>query len=147
MRVHVAARGVRAGVAFARLRAAARRAMRLVGLPRAAEVEVALVDDATIARLNRRFLGHRGPTDVLTFPAGPRAGDRVVGEIVISVDQARRQAREAGWGLAQELALLVVHGVLHLGGYDDRTAAQARRMRRAEAAVLAALRGAVPTRR
>lgn len=118
----------------------ARDALRAAGFGRAAELEVALVDDATIAAANRRFLGHRGPTDVLTFPAGAAGGRGVLGEVVISVDRARAQARQAGWRLRDEVALLVVHGVLHLAGYDDRTRAGARRMGAVQARVLGRLR-------
>jgi probable rRNA maturation factor len=81
-----------------------------------------------IARLNWRFLRHRGPTDVITFPAGDRSEDGVLGEIVISVDRAREQARCHGHPVRQEVALLMVHGILHLRGYDDRTAIGAARM-------------------
>jgi probable rRNA maturation factor len=110
--------------------------MRAVGARRDAELEVALTSDAAIARVNRAFLGRRGPTDVLTFPVEPLRGERVMGEIVISVERARAQARRAGWSVRQEVALLLVHGVLHLGGYDDRSARAAARMRRMERLVL-----------
>lgn len=115
---------------------AAEAAMRAIGARPDAELEVALTDDATVARINRTFLGHRGPTDVLTFPGDERSGERVMGEIVISVERARVQARRAGWPVRQEAALLLVHGVLHLGGFDDRSARAAARMRRMERLVL-----------
>jgi rRNA maturation RNase YbeY len=111
--------------------------MRAAGCPRSAELEVALVDNATIARLNRRFLDHRGPTDVITFPSGPAPGERAMGEIVISVEQAREQARHAGWPVRREVALLLVHGILHLKGYDDLAPAAAARMRVREREILA----------
>jgi probable rRNA maturation factor len=98
------------------LRRIAAAAMRLAGCSRGAVLEVALVDDATIARLNRRFLRHRGPTDVITFPSGDAD---TLGEVVISVDRARVQARRYGHALRPEVALLLVHGILHLRGFDD----------------------------
>lgn len=105
--------------------------MRATRTPPHAEVEVALVGDATIARLNRRYRGRSGPTDVLTFPGAP---GRVLGEVVISLPRARAQARQFGHSIRREVALLVAHGVLHLRGYDDRTPAAAARMQaRAEA--------------
>jgi probable rRNA maturation factor len=140
VRVHVVARRARHGLPHRWVARVARDALRAAGFGRAAELEVALVDDATIAAANRRFLGHRGPTDVLTFPAGAAGGRGVLGEVVISVDRARAQARQAGWRLRDEVALLVVHGVLHLAGYDDRTRAGARRMGAVQARVLGRLR-------
>lgn len=115
--------------------------MRAIGAPADAELEVVLTDDTTIARLNRRFLRHRGPTDVITFPADGAEGDRVLGEVVISVDRARAQARRAGWPLRREVALLLAHGVLHLGGFDDRAPRAAAEMRARERAVLARVFG------
>jgi len=104
-------------------------------LPRA-EIEVALVDDATIARLNRRFLGHRGPTDVLTFPADRKRRTHVLGEIVISIPRAREQARRLRHGVRREVALLLAHGVLHLRGHrDDTSRSAARMLAKAEAIV------------
>jgi rRNA maturation RNase YbeY len=137
MRVHVVTRGVRHAVPRHVVRAAGLAAMRATRCPRTAELEVALTDDATIAALNCRFLGHRGPTDVITFPGPGRPPDRVIGEVVISLDRARAQARRARWPVRREVALLVAHGVLHLRGYDDHRPAAAARMRRQEQAILA----------
>ncbi|MDR7483255.1 MAG: rRNA maturation RNase YbeY [Armatimonadota bacterium] len=137
MRVHLVTHRVRSGVPRQVVAAAARAALRATRAPAATEVEVALVDDATIARLNRRYLGHRGPTDVLTFPGD---SSPVLGEIVVSVERARAQAAALGHGLWREVALLVIHGVLHLRGYDDRTHAGAARMHRRAHAILATLR-------
>lgn len=94
------------------------------------KVVVALVDDDTIARLHERYLGVRGPTDVLSFPHG---------EIVVSGETARREARERGIEPLHELLLYVIHGALHLKGYRDKTAADRKRMRAAERRVLARL--------
>lgn len=86
---------------------------------------VALVSDDQIRRLNRRFRGRPTPTDVLSFPAHahPQKGLRngYLGDVVISLESARRQARRLGHSLRTEVGLLMVHGVLHLLGYDHET--------------------------
>lgn len=139
MQVHIVTSGLRHSIPAPWLRTVALRAMRGTRCPRDAELEVALVDDATIARLNRRHLGHRGATDVITFPAAPAPGDRVMGEVIISIERAREQARRVGWPTRQEVALLLVHGILHLRGYDDLTPAGAARMRVREREILAGI--------
>lgn len=100
------------------------------------EVGIVLWRDAPVAALNARFLGHRGATDVLAFPSDPGGwppGEpRPLGEVVVSVDRARVQARERGLRLQTELDRLVAHGVLHLLGYRDGTAVERARMRRRE---------------
>ncbi len=79
-----------------------------------------LTDDVRIQELNNKYLGRDRPTDVLSFPDGDRLPDGFVflGEIVISLDTARRQANELGHSLLRELEELVLHGLLHLLGYD-----------------------------
>lgn len=87
-------------------------------------------DDRELRRLNREFLGHDYPTDVLSFPSpGP---DGFLGEMAVSVDRAAEQAREYGHTLEGELGILVLHGLLHLLGMDHQT--DRGRMARAEAA-------------
>jgi probable rRNA maturation factor len=85
-------------------------------------VSVAIVSDAHVQRLNRRFRGVNKPTDVLSFPSSeppvPRAQPRVLGDIVIARGVARRQAREAGHSELTEWRVLALHGLLHLIGYD-----------------------------
>ncbi len=137
MQVHIVTSGPRHSIPASWLRTVALRVMRATRCPRSAELEIALVDDATITRLNRRHLGHHGATDVMTFPAAPAPGDRVMGEVVISVERARVQARRAQWPLRREVTLLLVHGVLHLRGYDDLTPAGAARMQARERMILA----------
>jgi probable rRNA maturation factor len=90
-------------------------------LPQLSEVSVSLVSDRRIAELHRRFLNERGPTDIITFQHG---------EIVISVETARRQARVFRTSLERELRLYIAHGLLHLRGYDDKTPAGANEMKR-----------------
>lgn len=110
--------------------------MRHAGCPRGTELEVALTSDAVITRINQKFRGRRGATDVLAFPYGGGVGQRVIGEVIISVERARAQARRVGWPVRCEVTQLLIHGVLHLGGYDDHTARGAARMRASEQAVL-----------
>jgi probable rRNA maturation factor len=90
------------------------------------EASIALVDDETMAGLNRKFRRKNKTTDVLTFPADdsyadPSSKGRPLGDIVISLDQARRQAAEEKHSLAMELRYLILHGVLHALGYDHET--------------------------
>ena len=91
------------------------------------EIVVVLISEDRMADLHRRFLNQRGPTDVITFQHG---------EIFISVPTAKRQAREFGTSTLAEIELYIVHGLLHLSGFDDRTPAATRRMRAAEARVM-----------
>ncbi|HEU5321317.1 MAG TPA: rRNA maturation RNase YbeY, partial [Methylomirabilota bacterium] len=121
-------------VRVAELRRAARRALAAVGRP-AGTVEIALVDDAEIRRLNATWRGVRRRTDVLAFPL-PTAEAGDLGQLVISAEAARRQARTLAVGVADELALLVTHGVLHLVGYDDRDPVEADLMHRREREIL-----------
>jgi len=107
--------------------------LRRQGAPAHAQVTLVLVSDRAIRSLNRRFLRRDRTTDVLAFPGEDRA---FLGEVVISVDRARAQAKEAGHDPAAEIALLAAHGVLHLLGYDDRTAAQRARMMRRQRRLL-----------
>ncbi|MCS6852274.1 MAG: rRNA maturation RNase YbeY [Gemmataceae bacterium] len=97
-----------------------------------AEISVAFVDDATIHRLNRQFLQHDEPTDVLTFPLSEPKARRLAGELVIGAEVAQRQADERGHAVGAELALYVIHGLLHLCGYDDHRPADIRTMRAKE---------------
>jgi len=91
------------------------------------EVQVMLVSDRRMAALHRRFLDQSGPTDVITFEHG---------EIFISTETARRQARQFGNPLFHELELYVVHGLLHLHGFDDRSGREARRMKAMQEKIL-----------
>lgn len=106
-------------------------------LPQNAEVSVSFVDNDTIARLNERYRGKEGPTDVLSFemdhaqtdepeivagPDGAGADEPYeLGDIVIAVDVAHRQTEQYGTTFEEEVSLLLIHGVLHLCGYDHMT--------------------------
>ena len=94
------------------------------------KVLVAIVDDGTIAELHERFLDVPGPTDVLSFPHG---------EIVVSADTARREGNARGVPPLHELMLYVVHGALHLDGYNDKRPKERARMRAAERRILKGL--------
>jgi probable rRNA maturation factor len=83
------------------------------------EVSLAFVDNPTVHRLNQRYLGHDEPTDVLSFPLGDAGAKKLSGELVIGAEVARDQAAARGHGVQDELALYVIHGLLHLCGYDD----------------------------
>jgi probable rRNA maturation factor len=93
------------------------------------DMTIALVDDDTMRRLNRRFAGKNRATDVLSFPArsdvaqgsSPGLPDPFLGDVVIATGVARRQAREAGHRYSDELKVLALHGLLHLLGYDHHT--------------------------
>jgi len=96
----------------------AHRALEVLGLSKV-ELSIALVSDAQIKRLNKRYRNKDKPTDVLSFPIGEKVEDwLILGDIVISVDTAKRQARELGHSLEEELKRLLVHGLVHLLGYD-----------------------------
>ncbi len=96
-------------------------------------VSLLLTDDAELARLHGEFLGDPSPTDVLSF----ELDDGV--EVAVSVERARREAGRRGHTIRAEIALYVVHGILHACGYDDADREQRARMRAAEQTVLAAL--------
>jgi probable rRNA maturation factor len=102
------------------------------------DVEVALVSDRRLASIHRRFLGDPSVTDVISFDLGSAEGG-AAGEIYVSVDRARQIARARGVDPGSELRLYLVHGALHLCGFDDRRPADRLRMRAAEARVLSGL--------
>jgi probable rRNA maturation factor len=99
---------------------------------REGEISVAFVDNATIHQLNKRYLNHDEPTDVLSFPLSEASERRLTGELVIGAEVARDEAAERGHDVAAELALYVIHGLLHLCGFDDKTDANAKEMRARE---------------
>ena len=86
-----------------------------------AEVSLAFVDNTTIQQLNKRYLQHDEPTDVLSFPLSEPNARRLAGELVIGAEVAQVEAQSRGHPVQAELALYVIHGLLHLCGYDDKT--------------------------
>ena len=101
-------------------------------------VSVALVSDAELASIHGRFLGDPSPTDVISFELGDE-DEGPAAEICVSVERAAAVARRRGIPPARELRLYLVHGALHLCGFDDHAPRDRARMRRAEALVLRAL--------
>ena len=96
-----------------------------------AEISIVIVDDTEITRLNRRYFRREGPTNVISFPLQEgKPGDvktPLLGDVVISADTAARHARAAGIRTGDEILFLLVHGVLHLVGYDHEGPAAGRR--------------------
>jgi probable rRNA maturation factor len=121
------------------IEALARRALEAEGV---AELSVLITDDETLRRLNREYAGEDKATDVLSFSQRegeefPEAeGATPLGEVIVSYPTAERQAREAGRSTEEEVAHLLVHGVLHLLGYDHAEPEEERRMRAREAEIL-----------
>ncbi len=114
-----------------------------------AGLSVTLVDDAAIAELHQQYLGVEGPTDVISFPlddedeagdplGGGEGPEPLLGEVVVSVDTAAREAAERGLPFERELLLYVIHGALHLLGYDDRQEPERARMHARQEALLEA---------
>jgi probable rRNA maturation factor len=101
---------------LARFLKTAQDAVRLRG-----HVTVLLTTDAAIRKLNKQFRGKNKATDVLSFPADTLIQNQERGDLAISVETARKQADEQGHGLAAELRILMLHGLLHLAGYDHET--------------------------
>jgi len=106
---------------------------------RDAEISLAFVDNPTIHRLNKRYLDHDEPTDVLSFPLSEPKAKRLFGELVIGAEIAREQAAGRGHDVQAELALYVIHGLLHLCGYDDKSPSEADQMHERERHYLAKL--------
>lgn len=100
-------------------------------------LSLAIVNDAQMSRLHEAYLGIPGPTDVLTFELDHDANGRVLaGEVIICLPEAKRQARQRRSTVEKELLLYALHGMLHLSGFDDRTAAGYRAMHRKEDQIL-----------
>ncbi|MGA9944654.1 MAG: rRNA maturation RNase YbeY [Candidatus Cybelea sp.] len=125
----------RSGVGGRALLATAQRLLAEVGEADAG-LSLSLVSDAAIRTLNREYRGHDAATDVLSFPLAETSDHKVpetlLGDIVISVETARRQAEEYDASLQREIYRLLIHGLLHLKGHDHEQLAQRRSMRREE---------------
>jgi probable rRNA maturation factor len=103
------------------------------------EISLAFVDNPTIHRLNKRYLDHDEPTDVLSFPLSDPNAKKLAGELILGAEVAQAQASERGHDLHAELALYVIHGLLHLCGYDDKSPDAEKTMRERERHYLAKL--------
>ena len=145
MSAAVSNRQRRVRISTPRLRATAESA--LCALGRAdRDVHVSVVDDPAIRRLNARYLRRRTTTDVLAFDLHAPGPSRLLGEVIICADTARRQAKRVGVSVALELDLLVVHGLLHLAGWDDHEPREARLMHEREREILAEVGRRAPSR-
>ncbi len=135
MAVVVGMRGRRAPALARRLGRSARRLLRALQLSDA-ELSLLLVSDLEMRRLNHVYRGKDRPTDVLSFSQREGLGmtaNGLLGDVVISLDTARRQAADHRASLARESERLLIHGLLHLLGYDhERSRTEARRMQRRE---------------
>jgi probable rRNA maturation factor len=129
-------------VAASRLRSAIKAVLAGEGFDRA-DISLAVVDDAAIHEINRRYLQHDEPTDVISFMLDQDDGF-VDGEIVVSAETAATAAKQIGWSAADELLLYVIHGTLHLASYDDLAPAAKRKMRERERFYLTQLSVALP---
>ena len=135
--IHVADQQGKLPIDEARLKRAVRMVLEEASIPEA-RISVAVVDDPTIRGLNRQYLSHDEATDVLSFEL-ERSERLLEAEVVVSADTAQRAASRFGWSAADELLLYVIHGMLHLVGYDDRTPEERAEMRVRERACLARL--------
>ncbi|HEY2784504.1 MAG TPA: rRNA maturation RNase YbeY [Fimbriiglobus sp.] len=106
---------------------------------REGKVTLAFVNNPHIHRLNKQFLDHDEPTDVLTFPSSEPGAKKLEGEVVIGYEVAAEYAADRGIPVEQEMLLYVIHGCLHLCGYDDKNAKAAKDMRAKEREYLGAL--------
>jgi probable rRNA maturation factor len=110
------------------------------------EVSILIEDDKGIAELNSRYLQRKGPTNVIAFPMcdgkQPVINGNILGDVVISLETAEREGKDAGYGIKKRFAELLIHGILHLFGYDhERNRYQADKMRRKELELLKAVEG------
>jgi probable rRNA maturation factor len=141
MPIEIVRRDAGKKVSTRELKKLATKVLALLALDRA-ELSLALVGNKEIQRLNAKYRKKDVPTDVLAFPSEDLHSMHppILGDVVISVDKAAEQAKQRSRSLKQELATLLIHGVLHLLGYDhERSAKEARRMRRVEEKIYRAL--------
>ena len=141
MPVEIAHRGAGKKLPGRRLRKIAEAILIIVGRAEA-ELSLALIGNADMRKLNARYRRKDYPTDVLSFPVDGKlpAPNRLLGDVIISVEKAREQARERGRTRDEEMVTLLIHGIVHLLGYDhERSAKDARVMKRLENKIYRAL--------
>jgi probable rRNA maturation factor len=116
--------------------------LRYVKIPKGAEFEIVFLNDPSMKVFNKRYKNRRRPTDVLSFRIDSRIFKRhtFIGEILISLDRARANFRLFGNSFEEEIMLYVIHGILHLAGYDDENARGRKRMRKEEERLLKLIR-------
>jgi probable rRNA maturation factor len=145
-------RGLKVALSHGWLRGVISKALEADSITEPVELGLVITDNATVRRLNRTYRFKNEPTDVLSFNVGqdnnneqkvqfvnPPDGIKHLGEVVISYPVAMQQAQEQGHSIQQELALLTVHGILHLLGYDHEKIGEARRMRTREKRIMGIL--------
>jgi probable rRNA maturation factor len=125
------------------MRGVATGALSAEGVAERSELSIVICDDARVRELNLAYRGTDAPTDVLSFAqieggefARPEGAAQHLGDVIISIETAKRQADEAGIALADEVSHLLVHGILHLLGYDHEDPGEARIMHAREEAIL-----------
>ena len=125
-----------------RIKNLAQQVLRAENCPEDTEVSILITDDEQMAELNEEYRGVEGPTDVLSFAqregdeVGGGIGDNLLGDVVISLDTAQRQADQQDHPVEQEVDMLLVHGLLHLLGYDHADPAEEQEMFARQAALL-----------
>ena len=140
MKIQIGVTGKKTAIKRRKIRNLVRTIFTASGFPegpgtRAGELSLVFTDDSFISELNLRYLGRKGPTNVLAFSLS-EGEPEFLAEIVISVETAAREARRAGIGREERLAELLVHGILHLFGYDHRNRQEAGKMSRKEKEIL-----------
>jgi probable rRNA maturation factor len=121
-------------------RRAARAALKVAGAdPSRYDLSVNFTDDATLVRLNRKWRAKNRPTNVLSFPARRRPGERFLGDVILAAGVIKREAEEQGKSLSSHASHLIVHGVLHLLGHDHHEISAARKMQRMEVRAMESL--------
>ncbi|MDD5224651.1 MAG: rRNA maturation RNase YbeY [bacterium] len=134
MKIQIGVTGKRTAIKRRKIRNLVRTIFTASGFPRgsgpsAGELSLVFSDDSFISELNLRYLGRKGPTNVLAFPLSEDESE-FLAEIIISVETAAREARGAGISREERLAELLVHGILHLLGYDHRDRRESGKMNR-----------------
>lgn len=141
--IHVKTKpGLQVSISHRLLKKAAQQTLEHQAIPKPYAMTLLLSDDSQLQQLNRDYLEIDAPTDVLSFPSTEtdlETGVKYLGDVIISVPRAEQQAKSASHPLEAEAQLLVVHGVLHLLGYDHAAAGEKARMWKAQGEILKSL--------
>jgi probable rRNA maturation factor len=128
--VSISNRQKRVSIDAGKIRRAAKRILSCLGF-QGYELSLVIVDDQEITRLNRQYFHRNRPTNVISFPMATEdpasLHSRILGDVVISAETAKRQAEEAGGKAKDEILFLLIHGILHLAGYDHEGTADERK--------------------
>lgn len=141
--IHVKSKpGLQVSISHRLLKKAAQQTLERQTIPKPHAMTILLSDDSQLQTLNRDYLEIDAPTDVLSFPSGEidlETGEKYLGDVIISVSRAEQQAKSAGHPIEAEAQLLVVHGVLHLLGFDHALAGEKARMWKVQGEILKSL--------